>query len=142
MKLATLKNGTRDGRLVVVSRDLTHYADASHIAPTLQAALDDWKKLSGDLMSFATSLENGSVQSERFREHDTMSPLPRAAFFIAGDDGGHDGMHHVQRRHAVSERCGHIARLSATALRHQPRNTDCPLNQIVIGREIRIRATF
>ncbi len=78
MKLATLKNGTRDGRLVVVSRDLTRYADASHIAPTLQAALDNWKKLSGDLASFATSLENGSVQSERFREHDAMSPLPRA----------------------------------------------------------------
>jgi fumarylacetoacetate (FAA) hydrolase len=78
MKLATLKNGTRDGRLVVVSRDLTRYADASHIAPTLQAALDNWTKLSGDLMSFATSLENGSVQLERFREHDAMSPLPRA----------------------------------------------------------------
>jgi fumarylacetoacetate (FAA) hydrolase len=78
MKLATLKNGTRDGRLVVVSRDLTRYADASHIAPTLQAALDNWKKLSGDLVSFATSLENGSVQPERFREHEAMSPLPRA----------------------------------------------------------------
>ena len=78
MKLATLKNGTRDGRLVVVSRDLTRYADASHIASTLQAALDYWTKLSGDLVSFATSLENGSVQSERFREHDAMSPLPRA----------------------------------------------------------------
>lgn len=78
MKLATLKNGTRDGRLVVVSRDLTHYADASHIAPTLQAALDNWKKLSGDLVSFAASFENGSVQAERFREHEAMSPLPRA----------------------------------------------------------------
>ena len=78
MKLATLKNGRRDGRLVVVSRDLSHYAEASHIAPTLQAALDDWKKLSGNLVSFATSLENGSVQLERFREHDAMSPLPRA----------------------------------------------------------------
>ena len=78
MKLATLKNGTRDGRLVVVSRDLTRYADASHIAPTLQAALDNWKKLAGELMSFATSLENGSVRSERFREHEAMSPLPRA----------------------------------------------------------------
>jgi fumarylacetoacetate (FAA) hydrolase len=78
MKLATLKNGARDGRLVVVSRDLTRYADASHIAPTLQAALDNWTKLFSDLISFATSLENGSVQSERFREHDAMSPLPRA----------------------------------------------------------------
>lgn len=78
MRLATLKNGARDGRLVVVSRDLTRYADASHIAPTLQAALDNWTKLSSDLISFATSLENGSVQTDRFREHDAMSPLPRA----------------------------------------------------------------
>jgi fumarylacetoacetate (FAA) hydrolase len=78
MKLATLKNGARDGRLVVVSRDLTRYADASHISPTLQATLDNWTKLSSDLISFATSLENGSVQSECFREHDAMSPLPRA----------------------------------------------------------------
>ena len=78
MKLATLKNGTRDGRLVVVSHDLTHYADASHIAPTLQAALDNWKKLSRELVNFATSLKNGSAQSERFREHEAMSPLPRA----------------------------------------------------------------
>jgi len=78
MKLATLKNGTRDGRLVVVSRDLTRCADASHIAPTLQTALDSWKKLSGELVSLAASLENGSVQSERFREHGAMSPLPRA----------------------------------------------------------------
>ena len=45
MKLATLKNGTRDGRLVVVSRDLTRYTDASFLAPTLQAALDDWQRL-------------------------------------------------------------------------------------------------
>jgi len=42
MKLASLKHG-RDGRLVVVSRDLTRCANASAIAPTLQAALDDWE---------------------------------------------------------------------------------------------------
>src|SRR3990172_7874884 len=42
MKLGTLKDGTRDGVLVVVSRDLTHAVPADHIAPTLQDALDDW----------------------------------------------------------------------------------------------------
>ncbi|MDX1291854.1 MAG: 2-keto-4-pentenoate hydratase, partial [Hyphomonas sp.] len=42
MKLATLKNGARDGRLVVVSKDLTRCTDAARVAPTLQAALDDW----------------------------------------------------------------------------------------------------
>jgi len=42
MKLATLKDETRDGTLIVVSRDLAHAIEADEIAPTLQAALDDW----------------------------------------------------------------------------------------------------
>jgi len=53
MKLATLKNGARDGRLVVVSRDLTRYTDAARIAPTLQAALDDWETTAPKLASLA-----------------------------------------------------------------------------------------
>ncbi|MET0575807.1 MAG: fumarylacetoacetate hydrolase family protein [Mesorhizobium sp.] len=78
MKLATLKNGTRDGKLVVVSRDLTRYADASFLVPTLQAALDDWQRISSHLAALAESLEHGSVPSARFHEHDAHSPLPRA----------------------------------------------------------------
>ena len=42
MKLATLRDGSRDGQLAVVSKDLTRFLDAGTIAPTLQAALDDW----------------------------------------------------------------------------------------------------
>ncbi|MGE0282861.1 MAG: 2-keto-4-pentenoate hydratase, partial [Rhizobiaceae bacterium] len=45
MKLASLKNGMRDGKLVVVSRDLTRYTDASFLVPTLQAALDNWTRI-------------------------------------------------------------------------------------------------
>lgn len=78
MKLATLKNGTRDGRLVVVSRDLTRLTDASFLAPTLQAALDDWRRIAPHLAALSESLEHGSVPSERFHEHDAHSPLPRA----------------------------------------------------------------
>lgn len=78
MKLATLKNGTRDGKLVVVSRDLTRLTDASFLAPTLQAALDDWRRIAPHLAALAESLEHGSVPSERFHEHDAHSPLPRA----------------------------------------------------------------
>jgi fumarylacetoacetate (FAA) hydrolase len=78
MKLATLKNGKRDGRLVVVSRDLTRCTDASFLAPTLQAALDDWRRISPHLAALAESLEHGAVPSERFHEHDALSPLPRA----------------------------------------------------------------
>mgnify|MGYP003700459663 FL=1 len=78
MKLATLKDGTRDGRLAVVSRDLTRCADASFLAPTLQGALDDWKRIAPHLEALAESLEHGSVPAERFHEHDAHSPLPRA----------------------------------------------------------------
>jgi len=78
MKLATLKNGTRDGRLVVVSRDLTRCTDASFLAPTLQAALDNWRRISSHLSALAESLEHGAVPSERFHEHEALSPLPRA----------------------------------------------------------------
>ena len=78
MKLATLKNGTRDGRLVVVSRDLTICTDATHIAPNLQAALDDWAAVSPRLEALYRELTIGSVPSERFHEHDCHSPLPRA----------------------------------------------------------------
>jgi len=78
MKLATLKDGTRDGKLVVVSRDLTRCTDASFLARTMQAALDDWQRISPHLASLAESLEVGSVPSGRFHEHDAHSPLPRA----------------------------------------------------------------
>ena len=78
MKLATLKDGTRDGRLVVVSRDLTRCTDASFLARTLQAALDDWTRIAPHLDALSQSLESGSVPSQRFHEHDAHSPLPRA----------------------------------------------------------------
>ncbi|TGR38197.1 2-keto-4-pentenoate hydratase, partial [Mesorhizobium sp. M8A.F.Ca.ET.198.01.1.1] len=78
MKLATLRNGTRDGKLVVVSRDLTRFTDASFLVPTLQAALDDWRRIAPHLAAMAESLETNAVPSARFHEHDAHSPLPRA----------------------------------------------------------------
>ncbi|MBY9066667.1 fumarylacetoacetate hydrolase family protein [Hyphomonas sp. WL0036] len=78
MKLATLKNGTRDGRLVVVSKDLTRATDAARIAPTLQAALDKWEIYGPQLAMLAEQVELGSVPTFRFHEHDCESPLPRA----------------------------------------------------------------
>lgn len=77
MKLASLKGG-RDGRLVVVSKDLAWFTDASHIAPTLQAALDRWYVCEGELRGLSESLEHGAVPRERFHEHSAASPLPRA----------------------------------------------------------------
>ncbi|MEA2781848.1 MAG: fumarylacetoacetate hydrolase [Rhodospirillaceae bacterium] len=77
MKLASLKHG-RDGRLVVVSRDLRQAADASTLAPTLQAALDDWPRAAPRLTEVAGHLEKGAVPAFDFREQDCTSPLPRA----------------------------------------------------------------
>lgn len=77
MKLASLKGG-RDGRLVVVSHDLAWCAPADTVAPTLQAALDDWGNCEPQLRALAESLEHGGLPRERFHEHDAASPLPRA----------------------------------------------------------------
>jgi fumarylacetoacetate (FAA) hydrolase len=77
MKLASLKGG-RDGRLVVVSNDLTRYTDAARVAPTLQAALDDWEHCEPGLRELAQGLETGSVPVERFHERECASPLPRS----------------------------------------------------------------
>lgn len=78
MKLATLKDSTRDGRLVVVSRDLTRCSEVGHIARTLQAALDDWAHVGPRLANVAEGIETGSQPTMRFHEHDATSPLPRA----------------------------------------------------------------
>ncbi|MEJ6782933.1 fumarylacetoacetate hydrolase family protein [Aminobacter sp. Piv2-1] len=78
MKLATLKDSTRDGRLVVVSKDLTRCSEVGHIARTLQAALDDWAHVGPRLANVAEGIETGSQPTMRFHEHDATSPLPRA----------------------------------------------------------------
>jgi 2-keto-4-pentenoate hydratase/2-oxohepta-3-ene-1,7-dioic acid hydratase in catechol pathway len=77
MKLASLKHG-RDGKLVVVSNDLAWCADATAIAPTLQAALDNWEQVEADLRNLATDLEHETIPMLRFHERQAASPLPRA----------------------------------------------------------------
>src|SRR4051812_28874789 len=78
MKLATIKDTTRDGRLVVVSRDLSRCCEVGHIARTVQAALDDWRNAAPRLREIAEGLEAGSQPSTPFYEGDVCSPLPRA----------------------------------------------------------------
>ena len=75
MKLASLKDG-RDGRLVVVSRDLTRCLPADNIASTLQSALDDWKKKRPALEALSARLDAG--EGDAFDESACASPLPRA----------------------------------------------------------------
>ncbi len=78
MKLATLNDGTRDGKLVVVSKDLTRYCAADNIAPTLQAALDNWAEAAPKLDALYRDVEHQACPTERFHEREAHSPLPRA----------------------------------------------------------------
>jgi fumarylacetoacetate (FAA) hydrolase len=83
MKLASMKGG-RDGRLVVVSDDLSICADAGAIAPTMQAALDDWATVAPKLEALAVDLGSGSVIGQRFDESAVAAPLPRAYQWVDG----------------------------------------------------------
>lgn len=79
MKLATLKNGRRDGSLVVVNRALTEAVAVPEIADTLQQALDQWAELSPKLEAVYTSLNEGKLDNVMaFDEAACESPLPRA----------------------------------------------------------------
>jgi fumarylacetoacetate (FAA) hydrolase len=77
MKLASIKHG-RDGKLVVVSKDITRYSSAEHIAPTMQYALDNWAEVAPQLEALYRDVEHWTVPCGRFHEHDAASPLPRA----------------------------------------------------------------
>ncbi len=77
MKLASLKGG-RDGRLVVVSRDLSRAADASAVAPTLRQALDDWQAAEPRLREIANSLEANRIAHMPFDPKQCAAPLPRS----------------------------------------------------------------
>jgi fumarylacetoacetate (FAA) hydrolase len=79
MKLATLRDGSRDGRLVVVSRDLARAVAVPEIARTLQAALDDWNRSAPALAAIAGELDAGRLPDAiRFDAARAMAPLPRA----------------------------------------------------------------
>ena len=77
MKLASLKDGSRDGRLVVVSRDLERCVSADHVAGTMQAVLDDWPNAAPALEALARDLEE-NADADRFDQAKAASPLPRA----------------------------------------------------------------
>jgi fumarylacetoacetate (FAA) hydrolase len=78
MKLATLRDGTRDGQLVVVSKDLSRYTPATNVGKSMQAALDDWACAKPQLEALAQGLEDGRIAGESFEQEKCLSPLPRA----------------------------------------------------------------
>jgi fumarylacetoacetate (FAA) hydrolase len=85
MKLATLKDGSRDGQLVVVSRDLATAHYASGIASRLQHVLDDWNFLSPQLEDLSTTLNHGRARHAfPFEPAMCMAPLPRACQWVDG----------------------------------------------------------
>ena len=84
MRLATLRDGSRDGRLVVVRRDGEAFAEASRVAPTLQDALDGWEACEPGLRALAESVEAGRVSVEPLDPGRLLSPLPRAYEWVDG----------------------------------------------------------
>jgi len=85
VKLASLRNGTRDGQLLVVSRDLTRAVPVPHVAPHLQAALDDWRRIAPRLEQVALELEDGRAPgSFAFQSTQVLAPLPRAHHWVDG----------------------------------------------------------
>jgi fumarylacetoacetate (FAA) hydrolase len=85
VKLASLRNGSRDGQLLVVSRDLTRAVPVPHVVPTLQAALDDWARVQPRLEQLALELEAGRAPgSFPFQPTQVLAPLPRAHHWVDG----------------------------------------------------------
>lgn len=85
MKLATLKQGGRDGTLIVVSRDLSQAVRAEGIAATLQAALDEWDHLAPRLNALYDELNAGQVEDIFELDPSTLAaPLPRCYQFVDG----------------------------------------------------------
>src|SRR5215469_12166265 len=85
MKLGSLKEGGRDGTLIVVSRDLTHAVKATGIAATMQAALDDWSNVAPRLNALSDELNAGKAAGAFALDMSLLaSPLPRAYEFVDG----------------------------------------------------------
>lgn len=84
MKLATLNNNTRDGRLLIVSRDLSRAVESA-VAATMQNALDNWRTLENDLKKEYEKLNEGALSHAfDFDESKCTSPLPRAPQWLDG----------------------------------------------------------
>ena len=85
MKLATIKDGTRDGRLAVVSRDLTRALDAAAVARTMQGAIEDWDRAAPRLADLYAELNAGAARhAVPFVPAQCHAPLPRAYQWVDG----------------------------------------------------------
>ncbi len=82
MKLASLRTQARDGALIVVSKDGTRYLPAQHVAPHLQAALDQWDACQAKLQALSDELQAGAGQPLELKQ--LGAPLPRAYEWLDG----------------------------------------------------------
>jgi fumarylacetoacetate (FAA) hydrolase len=84
MRLATIDDGSRDGRLVVVRHDGAACADASSVAGNLQGALDTWERSAPRLAALSAALDAGGVETRPVEPRTVRAPLPRAYEWIDG----------------------------------------------------------
>ncbi|MDL2357505.1 MAG: fumarylacetoacetate hydrolase family protein, partial [Pseudomonadota bacterium] len=133
MKLATLADGSRDGQLAVVARDLKSARLADRIAPTLQAALDDWAFIAPQLGEVYQQLNGGrAARSFDFDPARCMAPLPRAFQRV----GAAAYVHHVELAYQA-RKAALPAALREEPLMYQGASDDFlgPLDDIVLARE-------
>lgn len=84
MRLATLRNGSRDGSLIVVDAAARRFTSAAHVAPDLQSALDDWDRVVPALEALSRDLEGDRVGAEPLDVASLSAPLPRAYEWVDG----------------------------------------------------------
>ena len=99
MKLASLNDGSKDGQLIVVSKDLTKFISATDIAPTMQNAMDNWENIFDELNMLSKNLNSGKINSIEFEPKNVLSPLPRAYQWA-------DGSAYVNHVHLVRKARG------------------------------------
>ena len=92
MRLATLADGSRDGKLIVVASRIDTYVDVGRIASTLQMALDNWAECEPALREVSQNLNTGSLTGEKIDVNRLASPLPRAYEWVDGSAY----LHHVK----------------------------------------------
>jgi fumarylacetoacetate (FAA) hydrolase len=101
MKLASLKSGSRDGELVVVSRDLKLAVKASHLVQSLREAIENWDVVSLRLQELSDQLNGGKINSAfHFNTKELAAPLPRAFQWCDGSAYLHHAELVRKARHA------------------------------------------
>ena len=133
MKLATINDGTRDGQLAVVARDLRSAVLADGIAPTLQAALDDWAFIAPQLDDLYQLVNSGrAARSFEFDPARCMAPLPRAYQWVDGAAYLHHEALMRQAAQAALPACW-----AEAPLLHQRGSDDVlgPMDDIVLAQE-------